>query len=113
MCRYPKKHQGNEAHIHREIYSSTRVWPYGQNLLWYQLSLIQQLNCICDTFFKQALMSATTQGYHDRPTQLLPKEDVAVVIWGNKITDDVSHPIKFHASKEVARKYLGNRKKNP
>jgi hypothetical protein len=53
-----------------------------------------------------------TQGYHDRPTQLLPKEDVAVVIWGNKITDDVSHPIRFHASKEVARQYLGNRKKN-
>jgi hypothetical protein len=42
------------------------------------------------------------QGYHDRPTQLLPKEDVAVVIWGNKITDDISHPIRFHASKEVA-----------
>jgi hypothetical protein len=52
-----------------------------------------------------------TQGYHDRPTQLLSKEDVAVVIWGNKITDDVSHPIRFHASKEVARQYLGNRKK--
>jgi hypothetical protein len=54
-----------------------------------------------------------TQGYHDRPTQLLPKEDVAVVIWGNKITDDVSSPIRFHASKEEARRYLGNRKKNP
>jgi len=54
-----------------------------------------------------------TQGYHNRPTQLLPKEDVAVVIWGNKITDDVSSPIRFHASKEVARRYLGNRKKNP
>ncbi len=53
-----------------------------------------------------------TQGYHDRPTQLLPKEDVTVVIWGNKITNDVSHPIRFHASKEVARQYLGNRKKN-
>ncbi len=31
----------------------------------------------------------------------------------NKITDDVSSPIRFHASKEVARQYLGNRKKNP
>jgi len=54
-----------------------------------------------------------TQGYHDRSTQLLPKEDVAVVIWGNKITDDVSSLIRFHVSKEVARQYLGNRKKNP
>ncbi len=56
---------------------------------------------------------AMTQGYHDRPTHLLLKEDVAVVIWGNKITDDISYPIRFHASKEVARQYLGNRKKNP
>jgi len=54
-----------------------------------------------------------TQGYHDRPTHLLPKEDVAVVIWGNKITNDISYPIRFHASKEVARHYLCNRKKNP
>jgi hypothetical protein len=81
-------------------------------LLWHQLSLIQQLNCVCNTLAKQAVTSAMTQGYHDRPTQLLPKEDVAVLIWGNKITDDVSHPIRFHASKEVARLYLGNRKKN-
>ena len=82
-------------------------------LLWHQLSLIQQLNCVCDTMAKQAVTLAMMQGYHDRPTQLLPKEDVAVVIWGNKITDDISSPLRFHASKEVARRYLGNRKKNP
>jgi hypothetical protein len=81
-------------------------------LLWHQLSLIQQLNCVCDTLAKQAVTLAMMQGYHDRPTQLLPKEDVAVVIWGNKITNDVSHSIRFHASKEVTRQYLGNRKKN-
>ena len=82
-------------------------------LLWHQLSLIQQLNCVCDTLAKQAVKIALTQGYHDRPTQLLPKEDVAVVIWGNKITDDVSSSIRFHASKEEARRYLGTRKKKP
>jgi hypothetical protein len=54
-----------------------------------------------------------TQGYHDRQTQLLPKEDIAVIIWGNKITNDVSSPIRFHTSKEVVRRHLGNRKKNP
>jgi len=82
-------------------------------LLWRQLSLIKKLNCVCDTLAKQAVNLAMPQGYHDRPTQLLPKEDIAVIIWGNKITDDVSSPIRFHASKEVARGYLGNRKKNP
>ncbi len=73
-------------------------------LLWHQLSLIQQLNCVCTTLAKQAVTLAMTQGYHDRPTHLLPKEDVAVVIWGNKITNDISYPIRFHASKEVARR---------
>jgi len=41
----------------------------------------------------------------------LPREDVALVIWGNKITGDIS-PLRFHASKEVARKYLASRPKN-
>jgi len=27
-------------------------------LLWHQLSLIQQLNCVCDTLAKQAVTSA-------------------------------------------------------
>ena len=51
------------------------------------------------------------EGYYDRSTQLLPKEDIAVIIWGNKVTDNISHSIRFHASKEVARTYLGSRKK--
>jgi hypothetical protein len=54
-----------------------------------------------------------TAGTYKRPTHLLPREDVAVVIWGHKITNNISHSIRFHASKEVARQYLGNRKKNP
>jgi hypothetical protein len=80
-------------------------------LLWHQLSLIQQLNCVCDTLVKQAMTSAMMEGYYKKPIQLLPKEDIAVVIWGNKITDNISHSIRFHASKEMARQYLGNRKK--
>jgi hypothetical protein len=33
-------------------------------------------------------------------------------IWGNKLTGDISSPLRFHASKEVARKYLATRKKD-
>jgi hypothetical protein len=57
-------------------------------------------------------MLAMMEGSLNKPTQLLPKEDVAVVIWGDKITDDISHTIRFQASKEEARKYWGNKKKN-
>ena len=82
-------------------------------LLWHQLSLVQQLNCVCDTTAKGAVQRAITTGYISTPTQMLPREDVAIVIWGNKITSDVSHPVRFHASKEVARRILTDTKKWP
>jgi hypothetical protein len=78
------------------------VHVYGhmdQYLKWEQLTLIQQLNCVCDTLAKRAIITATLQGYHSRQSQLLPKEDVALVIWGNKVTGDISSPLRFHASK--------------
>ncbi len=54
-------------------------------------------------------MLAIISGYHDRPTQILSHKDVALVIWGNKVTDDISTPLRFHASKELARNYLRTR----
>jgi hypothetical protein len=43
-----------------------------QYLAWNNLSLMQQLNCVCDTLAKRALMAAIISGYNDRQTQLLP-----------------------------------------
>ena len=83
------------------------------HLLWHQLSLKQQLNCVCDTLAKRSVTNAILNGYQSTPTQLLPKEDVALIIKGNKITDDIAQPIRFHASKESARKYFITRKKKP
>jgi hypothetical protein len=77
-------------------------------LKWEQLMLPQKLNCVCNTLAKRSVTAAIHSGYYDRPTQLLPKEDVALVIWGNKITGDISPHLRFHASKEVARKYLAS-----
>ncbi len=68
-----------------------------QFLPWSQLSFMQQLNCICNTLAKKALLLAIISGYHDRPTQILPREDVALVIWGYKVTGDISTPLRFHA----------------
>jgi hypothetical protein len=83
-----------------------------QYLIWKQLTLMQQLNCVCDTLAKKSITTSIIHGYHDRQSQLLPKEDVALVIWGTKITGDILLPLRFHASKEVARKYLATRKKD-
>ena len=76
---------------------------------WEQLTLTQQLNCVCNTLANRSVPTAINHGYHDRPTQLLSKEDVALVIWGNKITGDISLHLRFHASKEVAQRYLTSR----
>jgi hypothetical protein len=84
------------------------VHMYGhmdQHLSWSQLSLTQQLNCVCDTLAKQAVTRAIIKGYNDGHTQLLPQEDVALIVWGDKVTGNISGPLCFHASKAVARKY--------
>jgi hypothetical protein len=80
-------------------------------LLWHQLSLVQQLNCVCNTTTKGAVQRAITTGYISTPTQLLPQEDVSIVIWGNKLTSNVSHPVWFHARKEIARGLLADARK--
>ena len=114
------KPSANSANIRRSFRATKQgyiggfkyVHIYGhmdQFLPWNQLSLMQQLNCVCDTLVKKALLSAIISGYHDRPTQILPRKDVALVIWGNKVTGDISTPLRFHASKEVARNYLRTR----
>jgi hypothetical protein len=79
-----------------------------QYLPWNKLNLMQQLNCVCNTLAKKALTNAIISGYHDRPTQLLPCKDVALVIWGTKVTGNISPLLRFHASKELARNYLQN-----
>ncbi len=81
-------------------------------LKWGQLTLTWQLNCICNPLAKKLITTALNHGYHNKQTSLLPKEDVALFIWGNKITGNISSPLRFHASKEVARKYLATHNKD-
>jgi hypothetical protein len=83
-----------------------------QYLPWERLSLIQQMNCVCHTLAKRALTMALSTGYHEQPTHFLPREDAALVVWGEKITGDISQKIRFHACKEEVRKHLQTRKVN-
>ena len=91
------------------------VHVYGhmdQYLEWEQLTLIQQLNCVCDNLAKWAITTATLPGYHSRQSQLIPKEDVVLIIWGNKVTGNISYPLRFHTSKEVVCQHLGMRRRD-
>jgi hypothetical protein len=111
------------ANIHRTL-QSTKLGFQGeftyrhvyshmdQYLPWERLSLIQQMNCVCNTLAKRALTTALITGYHEQPTHFLPREDAALVVWGEKITGDISQKIRFHVCKEEARKHLQTRKVN-
>jgi hypothetical protein len=97
----------------RGIFQYIHVYGHMDRLLkWEQLMLAQQLNCVCDTMAKKYITLAINHSYHGRQSQILPKEDVALVIWGNKVTGNISLPLRFHASKEVAGKHLATCKKD-
>jgi hypothetical protein len=81
-------------------------------LKWEQLKLAQHINCVCDTMAKKSITLAINHGYHGRQSQLIPKEDVALVIWGNKVTGNILPPLRFRASIEAARKHLATHKKD-
>jgi hypothetical protein len=91
------------------------VHVYGhmdQHLSWSQHSLTQQLNCVCNTLAKQAVTRAIIEGYNNGHAQLLPREDVTLIVWGDKVTGNISGQLRFHASKAVALKYhIHQRKK--
>jgi hypothetical protein len=90
------------------------VHVYGhmdQHLSWMQLSLMQQLNCVYNTLAKKAVTTAIINGYHKGQAQILPKEDVVLIVWGNKITGNISGPLCFHASEAVACKYHTHQRK--
>jgi hypothetical protein len=58
------------------------VHVYGhmdQHLSWMQLSLTQQLSCICNTLAKRAATTAIVAGYHGGLTQILSREDLPLI----------------------------------
>jgi hypothetical protein len=91
---------------YQEGFKYTHVYSHmDHHLSWLQLSLTQQLNCVCNTLAKRAVTNVTLNGYHDGLTQILLREDVALIVWSNKITGNFSSSLRFHASKSVACKY--------
>ncbi len=75
-------------------------------LSWNQLSLMQQLICVCNTLAKKAITMAIIKGYHGRPTQIQPWKYLTLVIWGSKVMGNISTPLRFHANNKLARNFL-------
>ena len=73
--------------------------------LWSELTIEQQLNCVCDTLAKSAV-TRSLQPAHIRTTTLrLPCESAAVVISGIKQTSDVATEARFALGFKEAEKF--------
>jgi hypothetical protein len=110
--RYPTKLLHNKAGLLRHLHIRSHLWPYGQILIMGTTQPYATTQLRMQHIIKESSENSNNKGYHNRPTQLLPREDVALVVWGNKVTRDISGPLRFHASKAVAQTYLQQRKKN-
>ena len=80
-------------------------------LLWHQLSLAQQLNCMCDNLAKTAVHRSMRIDAPRDPSYLLPREDAALFVDGFKQTSDPAKSIRYARGKAEARDFLIGTKK--
>ena len=73
--------------------------------LWRKLTLEQQLNCICNNLAKSAVHCSICVGFRVK-RYLLPLEDIAIVINGEKMTSNFDEEIRFDLSRRHARQFL-------
>ncbi len=112
MRGHQEEHMVNQTDLSRYLQIPSRVRPHGQ-VPRMEPAELDATNELRLQHTSQESSSNCPPWYHNRTTQLLPNEDVALVIWGNKVTGDIVPVLHFHSSKEAARKYLTLQKRNP
>ena len=75
---------------------------------WEMLPLDQRLNVICNTLAKQAVGRGLSMDAVNRsvPPLSLPFEQTSVVIGGNKMTSDVSEPVRYFLRRVEAKRFF-------
>ena len=77
------------------------------HLAWDELTLFQQLNVHCDLLAKQAVQEAITTVKPREPlAQLLPREQAALVVGGNKLTTDTAKALRYSLGLVNAMKFF-------
>ena len=79
--------------------------------LWWQLTLEEQLNCVCDYLAKSAVSRSMMNSLPARGQQLLPMETAAVFVDGVKLTTDVAKEVRFCLGEQEARAFYTAPKK--
>ena len=84
--------------------------------LWHQFTLLQQLNCICDTLAKVAVTRSLTPTTRHSTEQVLPTESAAVCVEGIKQTSNLSKNVRLVLGRADAKSFyttpMGSRDKN-
>ena len=76
-------------------------------LPWEQLSLAEQLNCMCDTLAKEAL-DVGIKEITTTTTNMLPREQAAVIFPDGKATSDPADMLRIELGHREARRFLVN-----
>ena len=64
--------------------------------LWWQLSLVEQLNCVYDGLAKAAVRRSLMGATPRKDRYLLPLEHAAVYVGNDKSTTDVSAEVRYY-----------------
>lgn len=93
---------------HNFITTYTHVKAHQDDIYSFKdLPLVQQFNVICDTLAKQAVQAAMTKSStRDALQQLLPCEQAALIVGGQKQTTDISTDLQFHLGMREAQKFF-------
>ena len=98
-----------EAYTPRRMPSIRRLPHIDRFLRWHQLSMTQKLNCICDYQAKSEVYRAIRYGSIHALKSLLPREDIAMFIGGEKMTnsfDKSEKEIRFDIGKQSAKQFI-------
>lgn len=74
---------------------------------WVDLPLDQRMNVMCDTLAKQAVgrglsIAAVNRVMHPLS---LPYEQASIIVGGNKLTSDVSEPVRYVLGRVEAKRF--------
>ena len=74
--------------------------------LWHQISLVQQLNYLCDTLAKRAVANSLDPSSRTIRKQVLPRESASISLGGIKQMTDVEKAVRFTIGHSEYRKVL-------
>lgn len=76
-------------------------------LLWWQMTLEQQLNAKCDNLVAKAAIDRTIRtGVRQGQKFLLPNASAALFVNGVKLTSSIENAVRFGLGKEEANRFL-------